>query len=64
MQTKIISLRISPEFDRQIRIEAAKRDLNRSAFIRKTLDEKLTKILSTKRMSLSAPHQRIKTDLK
>lgn len=41
MTTKTISLRIQSDLDRLVRVEAARRDLNRSAFIRDTLVEKL-----------------------
>jgi len=41
METKTISIRLIPELDRKIRIEAAKRDLNRSEFIRKILLEEI-----------------------
>ena len=41
MSDKTISLRISPEFDRKVRVEAAKNDMDRSTFIREALAEKL-----------------------
>jgi len=44
MQVKVISLRVDSDFDRRLRVEAAKRDLDRSAFIRRALVEKLAEI--------------------
>jgi len=41
MPEKMISLRIDQDLERKVRVEAAKNDLGRSAFIRKTLVEKL-----------------------
>ena len=41
MSDKTISLRISPDFDRKVRVEAAKNDMDRSTFIREALAEKL-----------------------
>lgn len=38
---KTIALEVSGEFDRRIRIMAAKMDLNRSEFIRQALEERL-----------------------
>jgi hypothetical protein len=42
MDTKTISLRVGQEFDRRLRIEAARRDLNRSEFIRRVLAERIS----------------------
>lgn len=44
MSMKTISVRLNNEFDRKVRIEAARRDLDRSEFIRQTLVEKLNNI--------------------
>lgn len=41
--TKIVTLRVTPEFDRVIRVEAAKADVDKSTFIRQALQEKLTR---------------------
>ncbi len=43
MPEKMISIRIDNDLDRKVRVEAAKNDLGRSAFIRKALTEKLVK---------------------
>jgi len=42
--TKIIGLRVTMEFDRAIRVAAAKRDLSRSAFIRRALVKQLAEL--------------------
>lgn len=39
-----VSFRCDPDLDRQVRIEAAKRDLNRTEFIIVALREKLERI--------------------
>ena len=41
---KTISVEISLEFDRKLRMLAAKMDLNRSAFIRQVLEEKVARL--------------------
>ena len=41
---KTISVEISEEFDRELRIQAAQLDMNRSEFIRKTLEEKISPV--------------------
>ncbi len=38
---KVVIFRISREVDREVRVEAAKNDMNKSEFIRQTLIEKL-----------------------
>ena len=43
MSTKTISLRVSPNLDRRLRVEAAKRDLDRSAAIRQAVEDWLNK---------------------
>jgi hypothetical protein len=45
--TKIISVRVLPEYDRRIRLAAARLDLNRSDFIRVALDAKLAQMAAT-----------------
>ena len=52
MPEKMISLRIDNDLDRKVRVEAAKNDLGRSAFIRKALAEK---ILVTRTQSKEEP---------
>jgi len=42
--TKTISLKVSEEFDRQLRIVAAQLDQNRSEFIRETLEAKIAEL--------------------
>ena len=42
--TKVIGLRVDLAFARELRMEAARRDLSRSAFIRQTLSEKLVEL--------------------
>ena len=44
MIIKTISFRISDDFDRELRIQAAHRDQNRSDFIREALSEKLARL--------------------
>ena len=39
MDSVCITVRLTPEFDRHLRIEAARRDMNRSDFIRQILSE-------------------------
>ena len=46
MTTKVISLRVSPTLDRQLRVEAAKQDLDRSAAIRQAVEDWLSKVRS------------------
>ena len=41
MEAKTISIRVSPEFDRKVRVEAAKNDMDRSTFVREALAVKL-----------------------
>lgn len=43
-----VSFRCDPNLDRQVRIEAAKRDLNRTEFIVAALREKLERIKDAK----------------
>ena len=49
METKTISLRVTRDFDRHLRIEAAKRDLTRSDFIRQTLARVLAETTTKQR---------------
>ena len=42
--TKTISLKVSEEFDRRLRIVAAQLDQNRSEFIRETLKAKIAEL--------------------
>jgi predicted transcriptional regulator len=44
MATKTISLRVSPDFDRRLRVEAARRDLDRSTAIRQAIENWLSKV--------------------
>ncbi len=44
---KTIALEVSEEFDRQIRVTAAKMDANRSEFIRQALEERLARLGGT-----------------
>ena len=44
MDKKTISIRVSEDFDRQLRVEAAKRDKDRSTFIRETMESRLAEI--------------------
>jgi hypothetical protein len=60
---KVISMRVSLDFDRQLRIEAAKRDLNRSAFIRKALNEKLSNIMKNEKISVKSNSPNLRSDM-
>jgi predicted DNA-binding protein len=44
MEEKVISLRVSPEYDRKIRVTAARLDMTRSDFIRAAIDAKLAEL--------------------
>ena len=50
---KIISLRVSNEFDRSIRILAAQMDMNRSEFLRAALREKMDREINERQILLS-----------
>ena len=41
MSDKFVGLKMSSDLDRKVRVEAAKRDLNRSAYIRAVLQKEL-----------------------
>lgn len=43
-ETKFITLRVTPTFDRALRIAAARQDQNRSDFIRTVLAERLMEL--------------------
>ena len=43
-EVKFITLRVTPSFDRALRVAAARHDQNRSEFIRQVLSERLVEL--------------------
>lgn len=50
-----VSFRCDPELNRRVRIEAAKRDMNRTEFILEALEEKLERVDATSTQDQDQP---------